>query len=35
MLEKARHAARTAGPENTPEYEALFELPAPDCDSDK
>ena len=30
MLEKARHLARSAGLENTPEFEPLFDLPAGD-----
>ena len=34
MLEKARYVA-LAGLEKTPEFEALFELPAVDSDSDK
>ncbi len=35
MFEKARHAALAAGLEKKPEFEALFELPAADSDSDK
>jgi len=35
MLEKARYVALTAGLENTPEFEALFELPTADFNSDK
>ncbi len=34
-LEKARYVALTAGVENTPEFEALFEVPTADLDSDK
>jgi hypothetical protein len=35
MLEKARYVALATGLENTPEFEALFELPAADSDSYK
>ena len=36
MLEKARCVALSAGLEKTPEFEALFELPAADvADSDR
>jgi len=35
MLEKARYVALAAGLEKTPEFEALFELPAADSDSEK
>jgi hypothetical protein len=32
MLEKARYVALAAGLEKTPEFEALFELPAADSE---
>jgi len=35
MLEKARWVALTAGLEETPEFEALYELPTADFDHDK
>ena len=35
MLEKARDVALSAGLENTPEFEPLFELRARDSDSNK
>jgi len=35
MLEKARYVALAAGLEKTPEFEALFDLPAADSDSYK
>lgn len=35
MLEKARYVALAAGLEKTPEFEALFERPAPDSVSEK
>jgi hypothetical protein len=35
LLEKARYVALSAGLEKTPEFEALFELPAADSDSEK
>ena len=35
MLEKARYLARSAGLENTPEFEPLFELLARDSVSKK
>jgi hypothetical protein len=35
MLEKARYVARAAGLDKTPEFEALFDLPAADSDSYK
>ena len=35
MLERARYVALTAGLEKTPEFQALFELPAAGCDSDR
>jgi hypothetical protein len=35
MLEKARDVALAAGLEKTPEFEALFDLPAADSDSYK
>ena len=35
MLEKARCVALAAGLENTPEFAALFELPATDTVSEK
>jgi hypothetical protein len=34
MLEKARYVALAAGLEKTPEFEALFELPAADSVSE-
>jgi len=33
LLEKARYVALSAGLENTPEFEPLFELPAGDAQS--
>jgi hypothetical protein len=35
LLEKARYVALAAGLEKTPEFEALFELPAADSVSEK
>jgi len=35
MLEKARYVALAAGLEKTPEFEALFDVPAADSLSDK
>jgi hypothetical protein len=35
MLEKARYVALAAGLEKTPEFEALFDLPAVDSLSDE
>jgi hypothetical protein len=35
MLEKTRYVALATGLEKTPEFEALFELPAADSDRNK
>jgi hypothetical protein len=35
MLVKARYVALSAGLEKTPDFEALFEPPAADSDSEK
>ena len=34
MVEKARYVALTAGLENTPEFQALFEWPSADSQAD-